>query len=76
MTKWYAKKTCDSKGVCLYETVKVAVPVRVMGFITIKKLSTVLCEFGQDLKNAWFDRDVQINFSNNPSLCHLFSWSR
>lgn len=52
MTKWYAKKTCDFKSVCLYETVKVAVPARVMGFITIKKLSTVLCEFGQDLKNA------------------------
>ena len=28
--KWHTKKTCDFKGVCLYETVKVAVSAHVI----------------------------------------------
>ena len=29
-SKWHLKKTCDFQGICLYETVKVAVSMRVM----------------------------------------------
>ena len=30
ITKWHIKKTCVFKGICLYETIKVAVSARVM----------------------------------------------
>ena len=60
-TKWHIKKTFVFKGVCLYETVKVAVSARVMSSNIRWRRTRSLCEAASSFSGLL--KVVTLNFS-------------